>query len=316
MRSYVNRSEIHSPREALAYLSVFLNRADWRRLSFFLGVPTLLAIYGVLNNIEALQVNGLGNTVIFYIAHAFVPWWVTCLSTRLIFICLARWQPAAPLLWVLGATLSSFVLIPYFALIGGVLSGDQSPATYPIQAIDFGIHFLRAVFIWVLLNYLFERFIGLPRYRYTSPALKNKSERRDASILPVDAQPEGSQTAQVGSIEIPEFLLKTGKIDSVEDLYSISAEEHYIRVHTPTGDALVYKRFSEAVNELNEMNGIRIHRSHWVSPYAVNGVIRDGKRMAVRLKDGNELPVSRPYQSIVRSLASSSCHQHGTALRK
>ena len=131
----------------------------------------------------------------------------------------------------------------------------------------------------------------------------------------MDATPEGSPAAQVGSIEIPEFLLKTGKIDSVKDLYSISAEEHYIRVHTPTGDALVYKRFSEAVNELNEMNGIRIHRSHWVSPYAVNGVIRDGKRMAVRLKDGNELPVSRPYQSIVRSLASSSCHQHGTALK-
>jgi DNA-binding LytR/AlgR family response regulator len=311
MHSEVKHSEIHSPRDALAYLTVFPGRADWRRLSFFLGMPTLLAIYGVLNNIEALQNNGLGNTIVFYMAHAYVPWWVTCLSTRLIFVCLARWQPVAPVLWVLGAMLSSLILIPYLAWIGEALSGGLSPAANSMDAGDFVVHFIRALFIWVLLNYLFERFIGLPRYRYTSPPSENKVVHSNASIFPVEAGPESILEAQVEHIELPEFLLNTGKIDSIEDLYSISAEEHYIRVRTLTGDALVYKRFSDAVDELKEMNGIRIHRSHWVSPYAVKGVIRDGKRMAVRLKDGNELPVSRPYQSVVRSLASSSCHKPG-----
>ena len=312
MHSEVKHSEIHSPRDALAYLTLFPGRADWRRVSFFLGMPTLLAVYGVLNNSEALQSNGLGNTIIFYIAHAYVPWWVTCLSTRLIFILLARWQPAAPLLWVLGAVLSSLILIPYLAWIGVALAGGLSQAASPMDSVDFLVHFIRALFIWVLLNYLFERFIGLPRYRYTSPAPRNKAAHSTASILPVEARPESIPEEQVEHIEIPEFLLKTGKINSIEDLYSISAEEHYIRVRTPTGEVLVYKRFSDAVNELKEMNGIRIHRSHWVSPYAVNSVIRDGKRMAVRLNDGNELPVSRPYQSVVRSLASSSCHKPGT----
>src|SRR5210317_1511301 len=100
---HVRRAGIHSAKDALNQLKSFRFSPDWRRLAFYLGVPTMLALYGAINNLHAMQTEGFWMTLQFYVAHAYVPWWMTCLSTRLIFIALAHWQPPTPLVWSLGA---------------------------------------------------------------------------------------------------------------------------------------------------------------------------------------------------------------------
>jgi len=234
-------------------------------------------------------------TLQFYVAHAYVPWWMTCLSTRLIFIALAHWQPPTPLVWSLGALVSCLILIPYLGWVGVNSPAAEAGPSSDLSFLQFLFHFFRVVFIWLLINYLFERFIGLPRYRYHSA---------DPGGIKKQVLPEKSPQSR----ELPAFLEKSQRIKTIEDLYSVSAEEHYIRIHSPSGDELLYKKFSDAVKELEALAGIRIHRSHWVSPYAVSGIIRDGKRMSVKLKDGQQLPVSRPYQAMVRQLEEK-CHK-------
>jgi hypothetical protein len=303
MRTDPDTTKVHAAREALDQWLNSLASTDWRRPAFFLGIPTLLAIYGASTSMVALEGNGVWQTLRFYVAHAYLPWWITCLSTRLVYIVLARFRPKAPLLWVMGASISCLLLIPYLNWVGmqptaTVAGGDDVSVTY------FFIHAGRIVIIWVMVNYLFERFVGLPRYRYPVLAAPD--------VLPLASNSEQTGNAVTSVVaevqEVPAFLAKCSKVSSVEDLYSVSAEEHYVRIHTATGDELVYKRFSDAVMELEGLNGIRVHRSHWVAPYAVSGVVREGKRMFIKLADGSQLPVSRPYQAMVSGLARNCGH--------
>jgi hypothetical protein len=300
---HAESSHIHSAGEALEQWLATFKRGDWRRLAFYLGVPTVFALYWATMDAGVLEVDGVWPILKFYIAHAYVPWWITCLSTRAIYIALAALRPPAPLLWALGAVLSCFLLIPYMNWIGLGMQPDAGSAQ-AIPASYFAMHLARVVLVWMLINFLFDRYAGLPRYRYGQ--LANAKKPAATTIEPVE-HPAHIRSAEE-EIRMPDFLDKVSRLKSPEELYSVSAEEHYVRVHTADGDELVYKRFSDAVRELETIPGIRIHRSHWVSPYAVCGVIKDGKRMWVKLRDNQKLPVSRPYQAMVKDLAERCTH--------
>lgn len=70
---------------------------------------------------------------------------------------------------------------------------------------------------------------------------------------------------------------------------AFSAEDHYLRVRTARGEALILMGIGEAEALMGEGAGVRVHRSHWVSADAVAEVSRE----AVRLKSGGSVPVSR-----------------------
>lgn len=291
-------TDIHSAKDALDQIKSFFGNPDWRRLGFYLGIPTLLAFYGATTSVQSFESYGFWQTLRFYFAHAYVPWWMTCLCTRLIFILFARWQPRSVYIWILGALLSCVLLTPYLGWVGVVLPSNNVSQVAEITVGQFALHAIRVVTIWVLANYLFERFLLLPRYRYkTLPATAALEE---PAVFNATTSVNFAKNEE--SVPLPAFLEGSKHISKAEDLFSVSAEEHYIRVHTSAGDELIYKRFCDAVRELDGFPGIRIHRSHWVSPFAVSRISSLGKKMTIRLKDGQELPVSRPYQAMVRKL--------------
>jgi hypothetical protein len=76
-------------------------------------------------------------------------------------------------------------------------------------------------------------------------------------------------------------------------ILSLSAEDHYTRVRTTAGEALVLIRLSDAITLAAPIAGVQIHRSHWVAVAAVVSVRRQGDGAVVRLKDETELPASR-----------------------
>ena len=84
-------------------------------------------------------------------------------------------------------------------------------------------------------------------------------------------------------------------------ILSLSAEDHYVRVRTDRGQALVLINLADAVEALGAEAGVRIHRSHWVAHCAVRGVTRQSGRLGVRLDDNLVLPVSRAGQKLLRS---------------
>jgi hypothetical protein len=77
-------------------------------------------------------------------------------------------------------------------------------------------------------------------------------------------------------------------------LYAVSAEDHYLRLHTSKGSDLILMRLSDALAELEGLEGAQTHRSWWVAKDAVEGVRRDGERVTLVLKGGLEAPISRP----------------------
>jgi len=77
-------------------------------------------------------------------------------------------------------------------------------------------------------------------------------------------------------------------------IYAVSSEDHYLRLHTSKGADLILMRLSDAVVELEGLEGAQTHRSWWVARDAVEGSRRDGDKVFLTLKGGIEAPVSRP----------------------
>lgn len=85
------------------------------------------------------------------------------------------------------------------------------------------------------------------------------------------------------------------------DVVCLSMADHYVEVFTTEGSTLVLMRFSDAVAELDAADGLRVHRSHWVSRGHVTGATRRNGRTILKLTGGREVPVSRGYLADVRA---------------
>jgi hypothetical protein len=84
------------------------------------------------------------------------------------------------------------------------------------------------------------------------------------------------------------------------ELYAVEAEDHYLRLHTSRGSDLILMRLSDAVSELDGLEGAQTHRSWWVAKDAVTGARRSDGRATLTLKSGAEAPVSRSYARALR----------------
>lgn len=87
--------------------------------------------------------------------------------------------------------------------------------------------------------------------------------------------------------------LPAGDADS---LIRLSARNHYVDVVTDKGTSSVLMRLSDAIAELAGVDGLRVHRSHWVAARAVKGHERKGDKRLLILADGARIPVSRTLQ--------------------
>ncbi len=85
------------------------------------------------------------------------------------------------------------------------------------------------------------------------------------------------------------------------DIHALSAEDHYLRIHTSLGDALILLSFTEALGELDGIEGTQTHRSHWVAKSAIVDVDKSRGKIAFCLKGGLKIPVSRTYRKALRA---------------
>ena len=85
------------------------------------------------------------------------------------------------------------------------------------------------------------------------------------------------------------------------DIWAVEAQDHYLRLHTSKGRAMILMRLADAVAELEGIEGARTHRSWWVARTAVSGAVRGDGRATLTLIDGAEAPVSRAYAAALRA---------------
>lgn len=76
-------------------------------------------------------------------------------------------------------------------------------------------------------------------------------------------------------------------------IVALEMEDHYVRVHTMLGSALVLMRLRDAMALVGEIEGMQVHRSWWVARAAVEDVLREGRNVRLKLPRGIEAPVAR-----------------------
>ncbi len=81
---------------------------------------------------------------------------------------------------------------------------------------------------------------------------------------------------------------------------AVQGEDHYLRIHTDRGSDLILMRLSDALTELEGLEGAQTHRSWWVARDAVRAVDRGDGRAVLTLEGGLTAPVSRRYARALR----------------
>jgi len=127
-------------------------------------------------------------------------------------------------------------------------------------------------------------------------ALHLLAARRNAAADPAPIQ---THAAPRGAPP-PRFLQRLPPRLRGATLYAVEAEDHYLRLHTSRGSDLILMRLSDAIAELEGLEGARTHRSWWVARQAVLSADRSETRISLRLPDGLTAPVSRTYAKDLR----------------
>jgi len=283
---------------------------NWRLVLFYAGVPGIIAVYAALNNWAVLQVAGYTNTLLFYAGHAFIPWWTTCLMTYLCMRVLARWRPPQLVLLTCGTFLACIVILPYSIWLTeffaeGWLAGDPSgeQASLHIHSeIGFWSFTIRASVIWIAVNLVFDRFLGLPRYRYGTAGQSRTAtlgqQRQGGPTVGGD-----SLTAEAVAGPAPLFLRRLPAEVDVDDVIALKAEQHYVQVYTPSRSFMTLYRFSDAVAEMDPEAGQQVHRSYWVRNSAIRRIRRAAKKFELELSNDMKVPVSAPNSGLIKRLA-------------
>lgn len=85
-------------------------------------------------------------------------------------------------------------------------------------------------------------------------------------------------------------------------ILALGVEDHYVRVHTAGRSEMLLMRLSDAIGEMEGVDGMRTHRSWWVAREAVRTTRRDGRNLRLVLHNGLEVPVSRTSVAKLKQL--------------
>lgn len=118
------------------------------------------------------------------------------------------------------------------------------------------------------------------------------TRRALAPMAPRPAPVEGVAPAEIRA-KLPPRLARAR-------LVAIEAEDHYLRIRTEAGSALVLMRLGDALAALEGADGFRVHRSWWVARAAVEAARWKGGRGELTLSDGAAAPVSRTYAAALK----------------
>jgi hypothetical protein len=112
-------------------------------------------------------------------------------------------------------------------------------------------------------------------------------------------RPRG-ETPTAASGPAPPRLLARIPVSIRGQILALEAEDHYVRVHTARGSALILMRLADALDELDGLEGMRVHRSWWVAKGAIAQAQARGRRMSLTLSNGVVAPVTREAAPLIR----------------
>lgn len=119
------------------------------------------------------------------------------------------------------------------------------------------------------------------------------------AVPPARASEPAAQPAAAPALP-PNPLFDTLPPEIGSEVVALEMEDHYVRVHTALGSALVLMRLRDAMALMGGIEGMQVHRSWWVARGAVEDVVREGRNLRLRLARGIEAPVARANVAMLR----------------
>jgi DNA-binding LytR/AlgR family response regulator len=83
-------------------------------------------------------------------------------------------------------------------------------------------------------------------------------------------------------------------------IIAVEAQDHYLKVHTSRGADMILMRLSDALGELDGIEGAQVHRSWWVARNSLLGAQRGNGKATLTLTGDLKVPVSRSYARALR----------------
>lgn len=134
--------------------------------------------------------------------------------------------------------------------------------------------FLKTLFVEALVVGLWALTEGLLRAARPSPP------------LPVESAAQSSASERL----------------SAEAVLCLQMQDHYVRVHRPSGATMELMSMKEAIAKYGAADGVQVHRSWWVARSAIASVERNGRAYRVRVNGSLAVPVARNRIAELRAL--------------
>lgn len=113
------------------------------------------------------------------------------------------------------------------------------------------------------------------------------------SIAAIKFEFSGSPSPPAAIPRIGQKFFNRLSTDMGTDLMCFEMEDHYLRVHTTEGNALLHMRMADAIAELEDFPGFQVHRSWWVAADAIETISKHNRDYKAQLKNGMTVPISR-----------------------
>lgn len=155
--------------------------------------------------------------------------------------------------------------------------------------------------------YLFVASISLPMQALSYGVLRLGSRTSspcpfdgpEAECLPPETERETAQPETATPTANPPLLDRL-PAHLGSDILCLEMEDHYVRVRTTLGSAMLLMRMVDAEAALSEIDGARVHRSWWVRRDAIERVETRGRQIDLILTNGLTVPVSRYRAAFLR----------------
>ena len=148
----------------------------------------------------------------------------------------------------------------------------------------------------------------LGRFMFAQAVEKNAQENRPSPIQIVVPAPTKTQAEPRLFQRLP-----SGAHDRV---YRLSANDHFVHVRTKTGEHKIRMRLRDAIMEMDGVDGVCVHRSHWVPLDVMVSVRKASGKISVVLTNGEVVPVSRKYRENVDAQNLPECTSGGASEAK
>lgn len=192
-----------------------------------------------------------------------------------------RWMPAAhPALQIaVVACLISLPITAGLTIIEFMSDGTLSSPTW----------------LWVQFGFVLVISVLMTAAGWTLDRLRRQSgaPAPGQSVAPAQTPPQTVTPALLFGDRLP------AKFRAAQ-IYAVSAEDHYLRVHTSAGETMILMRLADAIRELAALEGMQTHRSWWVARQGLAETAKGDGRVTLKLKSGAEAPVSRTYLKAVK----------------